>query len=32
MHNIYFWAAGTPILLMKNAELIHELVTEMTLE
>ena len=32
MQNIYFWAARTHILLMKSAEFIHELVTEMTLE
>ena len=32
MHNIYFWAVGTHNLLMKSAEFIHELVTEMKLE
>ena len=28
MQNIYFWVAGTQILLMKSAEFIHELVTK----
>lgn len=27
IQNIYFWAAGALILLMKSAEFIHELVT-----
>ena len=32
MQNIYFWPAGTQILLKNSVEFIHELVTEMTLE
>ena len=32
MQNIYFWTVGTHILLMKSVEVIHELVTKITLE